>query len=452
MCHGGEIVLVGVSGGADSVALLSVLDFLAPALHLHLHVLHVDHGLRAESSADAAFVQALCERLHLPFHLEQVAVRREAAAGSPWEGLEAEARRARLAAFRTAARRVGATRIATGHTADDQAETVLMRLLGGAGPRGLAGIAPARGPYVRPLIECRRAEIESHLRLVGLAWVEDATNQDHRFLRNRVRHDLLPYLRDAYDPAIVDSLCRGAAVARALVVDLEARARAELARLARREADALILDVQDLRRLPHDLAAETLRMAAAEQGAAGPLRASAQRALARLLGPGPVRRPAKIGRVRIDRSGRFVRVGGRVPAPVAPRRFPVPGQIRLDEVELSLEARCLQQSPTYVLPRGRDTVAFDADRLPGSLTVRARRAGDRFSPFGGLGTRRLKSFLIDAAVPRWQRERVPLLEADGQILWVVGIRRGLGAEVTAETRRILEVTVRAPLAAPTPPE
>ncbi|HUG37893.1 MAG TPA: tRNA lysidine(34) synthetase TilS, partial [Candidatus Limnocylindrales bacterium] len=87
-----------------------------------------------------------------------------------------------------------------------------------------------------------------------------------------------------------------------------------------------------------------------------------------------------------------------------------------------------------------------------SLTVRARRAGDRFSPFGGLGVRRLKSFLIDAAVPRWQRERVPLLEAHGQILWVVGIRRGLGAEVTAETKRILEVTVRAPLAAPTAPE
>src|SRR5262245_5064280 len=147
LLRGGETVLVAVSGGPDSVALLDVLVQLAPGLGVRLAVAHVDHGLRAESGDDAEFVRALAERLGVPFHLERVHVRK----GPPWEGLEAEARRARHAALELRAGAVGATRIATGHTADDQAETVLMRLLGGAGPRGLAGIAPVRGLYIRPL-------------------------------------------------------------------------------------------------------------------------------------------------------------------------------------------------------------------------------------------------------------------------------------------------------------
>src|SRR6266542_5633720 len=167
LLQGGETVLIAVSGGADSVALLDVLRDLRPELGLALACAHVHHGLRAEADADADFVQRLCEKLEVPFHLERVAVRRE----PPWEGLEAEARRARYAALEARAVALGARRIATGHTADDQAETVLMRLLEGAGPRGLAGIAPVRGLFIRPFLGARRADIEAHLRARGLAWV-----------------------------------------------------------------------------------------------------------------------------------------------------------------------------------------------------------------------------------------------------------------------------------------
>src|SRR5262249_5193711 len=138
MLHGGEAVLVAVSGGPDSVALLDVLVALAGGLGLRLQVAHVDHRLRPQAHADAQFTRALRERLGLAFHLERVTVRRT----PPWDGLEAEARRARHAALERRARLAGATRIALGHTADDQAETVVMRLLAGAGPRGLAGMAP----------------------------------------------------------------------------------------------------------------------------------------------------------------------------------------------------------------------------------------------------------------------------------------------------------------------
>src|SRR6266850_2204209 len=159
MLRGGEAVLVAVSGGSDSVALLDVLGVLRESLGLTLTVVHVHHGLRPEADAEAEGVRRLCERLGVACHVERVTVRR----APPWDGLEAESRRARHAALERVARVVGAARIATGHTADDQAETVLMRLLQGAGPRGLGGIAPVRGLLIRPLIETRRAAIEEYL-------------------------------------------------------------------------------------------------------------------------------------------------------------------------------------------------------------------------------------------------------------------------------------------------
>jgi tRNA(Ile)-lysidine synthase len=437
LLHGGETVLVAVSGGADSVALADLLHELIPVLRLSLHVAHVHHGLRPEAEADADSVGRLCERLAVPYHLERVAVRRE----PPWEGLEAEARRARYAALLARARAVGAHRVATGHTADDQAETVLMRLLQGAGPRGLAGIAPARGPLIRPLLETRRLEIERHLRQRGLDWVEDPSNRDPRFLRNRIRHEILPFLGEVWGPEMVDSLCRSAAMARRWVVDLEQRARVELDRLAGRGPLGFVFPLADLRALPDELAFQVLLLAASELGETRPLRGAAQRSLRRFLKPAAGRRSVRLGSLAIELSGRRLRVGPARLAALCTRQWRVPGIVELGEVGLRLEARCFERPADYVPPRERERVAFDAERLPATLLVRPRRAGDRFLPFGGAGERRLKSFLIDAAVPRWERPRLPLLEARGEIVWIAGLRRGQAAPITPATRCILEVTL-----------
>ena len=448
MLRGGEAVLAAVSGGADSVALLDLLRTLAPELRLTLHAVHVHHGLRAQGDADAAFVRGLCAELDVPFHLERVAVRRE----PPWEGLEAEARRARYAAFREVARRVGAGRVATAHTANDQAETVLMRLLEGAGPRGLAGIAPVRGIYIRPLLGALRADIEAHVRARGLGWVEDASNRDPRFLRNRIRHEVLPLLAEDLEPGIVLRLARSAALVRSLVDDFERIAARELPRLGRRGAAGWVLSVADLARLPGEAAAETVRQAARDLGHSGALRGYAQKALRGLLLPGAARGALRSGGVTVERSGRWLRVGqGRLPA-LAAHEFSVPGELPLPEVGLVLEARCFERAPAYAVPREPARAAFDADLVPARLHVRGRRRGDRFAPFGGPAERRLKSFLIDAGVPRWERDRVPLLEMESDIIWVAGLRRGRAAPVGPGTRRILEVTVRSPLAGSGPGE
>jgi tRNA(Ile)-lysidine synthase len=437
MLRGGEVVLVAVSGGADSVALLDVLCALREPLGLTLRVVHVHHGLRPEADAEADDVLRLSGSLGVVCHVERVTVRRV----PPWDGLEAESRRARHAALERVARVVGAVRIATGHTADDQAETVLMRLLQGAGPRGLGGIAPARGPLIRPLIEARRAAIEEHLRERGLAWTEDPSNRDPRFLRNRIRHDLLPFMAELNGASVVEALARSAAAARAVVGDLEERARADLARLATRDGAGLSLDVGALAERPIELAAEVLRQAAAALGETRPLRGPAHRALRRLLGDVPPRRGARLGRLAVERSGRRLRVGPvALPALVA-RAWPVPGGLELPEINARLGARIVVRARDYAIPREPGRAAFDADTLPPTLAVRARRRGDVFSPFGAPALRRLKSFLIDAGVPRWQRARTPLVEAGGEIIWVAGIRRGSIAPVTAATTRVLELAL-----------
>lgn len=221
MLAGGERVVVAVSGGPDSTVLLSVLGALRDDLRLQLHVAHLDHGLRPEASKDAAAVAGMAERLGYPYHGGTRDVR--AAAARDRRSLEDAAREARYGFLAEVAGRIGATVIATGHTRDDQAETVLMRLLRGSGPRGLAGIPPVR-PHaglrvIRPLIDAARADIGGYLAREGLAARDDPTNRDPAMLRNRVRLVLLPIL-EGYNSDV-------------------RRALARLAELLRDEVDAL---------------------------------------------------------------------------------------------------------------------------------------------------------------------------------------------------------------------
>jgi tRNA(Ile)-lysidine synthase len=290
----------------------------------------------------------------------------------------------------------------------------------------------------------------AHLDARGLTAAEDASNRDPRFLRSRIRHDLLPFMAELTGGSVVEALGRSAAAARAVVGDLEARARADLERAATRDAAGFTLEVGPLEAQPLELAAETIRQAAALLGETRPLRGPAQRALRRLLGAAPRRRAVRLGRLVVERSGRRLRVGPPALSAVATRAWAAPGVLEMPEIGQRLTARVFTRGPDYVVPREPAHAAFDADLLPPALTVRARRRGDVFAPFGAAGLRRLKSFLIDAGVPRWQRPRTPLVEAGGDIVWVAGVRRGRRAPITAATTRILELRLEAAGTSPDP--
>ena len=204
---------LAVSGGADSTALLAVLADLRDALDFDAIVLHVDHGLRPDSHDDARFVEALAARFGLPCRTLRARIRRR-----PRESLEMAARRTRLAFFARMTRELGLDAIATGHHADDVAETFIMRMARGAGPEGLAGLKPVSHvdgiTLIRPLLGLRDADLRAYLRRRGLTWREDSTNADTSILRNKVRHVILPFLREHLDPRITEHLCKSAAILR----------------------------------------------------------------------------------------------------------------------------------------------------------------------------------------------------------------------------------------------
>ena len=241
----GDRLGVGVSGGADSVALLRLLHGLQDELGIRLAVLHFQHGLRGEESAgDEAFTAELAGRLGLEFFREEEDV--AAWAKSHRLNLEEAGRQLRTGFFERMVQEARVTRVATAHTADDQAETVLAHLVRGTGLAGLAGIYPAAGRVVRPLLEVRRAELRAWLTAIGQAWREDSTNVDTARLRARLRRDLLPLLEREFQPNIVGQLCRLAELAREEERFGTALAEARFRALARREGSQVVLRAADL--------------------------------------------------------------------------------------------------------------------------------------------------------------------------------------------------------------
>jgi tRNA(Ile)-lysidine synthase len=433
----GARVLVAVSGGADSTALLQALVRLSEGGRaFSLEVAHLDHGLRGEESAeDARFVAEMAATLGLPCHLERLAP------GSlERQGVSRQeaAREARLAWLERLAGEIGVQRIALGHSADDLAEEVLMRLLSGAGPRGLAGMRARRGPFIRPLIECRRSEIEAWLETCGIPWREDGTNYLDAYLRNRVRHRLLPTLEADYNPNLRESLVRQAAILGEEDDLLERLATEIFETLARVEAGSVAFPVVALAAEHPALQRRLLRLAC--ERLAGSLRGIGFRhvELVRSLmnSPSPSAGPLRLpGNLTAERRYEYLVINlGQVGlAHDWDLALPGPGRYELAGTGLCLTLRLSEG------PGGAGEALFDAASLSWPLLVRSPRRGDRFRPRGMAGTKLVFRLLSDAKVPRSARWRVPILLSAENIIWVGGLRM---AEFASPTGRRPQLSAR----------
>lgn len=421
MVTSGDKVIVAVSGGPDSAALLHVLWRLAPELGIALHVFHMDHGLRGSSSAeDAGYVRGLAQTLELPCTV--VALPPGMLKGQPGS-LQANARRARYAALTELAAEIGATRVAFGHNRDDQAETVLMRFLRGAGARGLAGIPPVRREggltHIRPMLDISRDEIERYCSERELFPREDQSNKTLVYLRNRIRLELLPQLASAYNPAIHETLSQMAEVMReedefldTLAVEAYARCQAP------GEGVALIGSV--LGSEPLAIARRVVRLAARQVG--GPafdlgLHPVSQVLEAAARAEGTVRVPLP-GGLAVSVEYGIVRFFAAADMTLPEASWPVAISGTTVIADLGVELTATMGGT----PAGPLEAAFDAARLPGPLTLRPRRPGDRIWPTGMTGSKKVQDILVDAKVPLRLRDRVPILAAGEEILWVVGHR------------------------------
>ena len=449
----GSRVLAAVSGGGDSVALLHLLAELAEQGAIALAgVAHFNHRLRLSAAdADERFCRELATRFGVPFVVESADV--ATMARSERISVEHAGHRARHAFFRRAAGRLGACRVALGHTIDDQAETYLLRLLRGAGAAGLSAIRPSTGLVVRPLLTVSRAELRVYLASRRASFREDASNRDRCVPRNRIRHDLIPSLR-AYSPRVVEVLAREAEIARA---DEEwlARAANELgAGLVQRIKGGVDVDATKLAALHPALGRRVARDALVSVSG----RAVGFDHIERL------RRLAEDARTRVDfpgcRAERIegvirltVRAGRGAVVQVVPfaYRLEVPGEVSVPEAGVTISAEPagpeLYGSLTCSRPQTagkRATERVVAVVAAGPFAVRNWQPGDRFRPLGLKGHRKkLQDLFVDRKVGRTERARIPLvLDAQDRIVWVVGQGVSDDFRVTRGAASVLLLKVR----------
>jgi tRNA(Ile)-lysidine synthase len=433
----GEHLLVAVSGGPDSTALLVALLALAPAQGWRVTVAHVDHGVRGrDAAADRDAVARLATT-----HGVQLVERRLALA--PDAGLEARARRARLRALTAMATACGASRILLAHTADDQAETVLLRLVRGAGRGGLAGMRRARGRFLRPLLGATRADVRRFLADRGADFVLDRSNADVQHARNRMRRLVLPVLSAEFNPRLTRHL---AALADRL------RDEDDLLEVLAAERARTLLDGAGLHAAvgdePPALARRIVRRWLEAGRRAGVAAEHVERVLALARGGlgGVVALP---GAWRVLREGdRLVRRAGRRPAARAFSMPIAPGANVCDAAGAWRMTLSTPEPAGAPLPRDPCEALFDAAQL-GALWLRSRRPGDRIH-LPGVGTRKLQDVLVDARVPREARDGLPLLGSGSEILWVPGVARGSGAAIGPQTRLVVRGLLERPGPRPGP--
>ena len=450
----GDRVLVAVSGGPDSVALLHVLYKLRDEFSLHLEVAHLDHGIRGEEAEeDARFVAALAERLALPFHLKRINLPRlksDAGKGN----LEELARKERYRFFTALLRERQLTKVATAHTLDDQAETALMWFLRGSGMKGLGGMEPlhrmrpdGKGAsdditVIRPLLDVSKAEILKFLNANKLAYRVDRTNRDTRLLRNWVRLELIPKVKERSGPRFSARLAHQAELLRDDNFVLEGFARRALDRMrcadgldrelfleqpAALQRRILRLWIEEAR--SHLLGVEFVHIAAMlELIVGGPPQA-------RLAVPGGLELVKEYQRLYLEKRGRRLKR-----ASCYSYELHIAKPLNIREAGVTVYSDLISP-PLAHWPDGLSEAVFDRALLPQALTMRNFRRGDRFQPLGMAGHKKVKDLFIEKKIPLSVRATLPLLSAGGEIFWIPGYSRSAAAKVGPQTAEILRIRV-----------
>lgn len=431
----GDRVLVALSGGPDSVALLAALVALAPRDGIEVRAAHVNHRLRGrESQRDQQWAEAVAQRFGVPCIVGDGEVR----AGS--SNLEARARDERYAFLAHAAGEEGCTKVATGHTLDDQAETVLMRLLRGTGWDGLVAIQAVRdGLIIRPLIERTRAEVLDFLKACAVPFCEDSSNQDRRYLRNRVRHEVMPLLQ-SINPRVTRALASAAEVVAQETGLLDEPVRAVLS--SAQSADGT-LSVSAITGSPAALRPRIIRTwLRAERGS---LRMLSAAHVGAVVGMAQGERPnARVGlpggQLVVREYGRLrwcAREAGRV---MQPAQVLMPGSAVCFQSGWRIRAEIVGAPPeNWQRPLDLWEIIADGEAISTPVVVRAPRPGDRIQPLGMRGHRKLQDIFVDHKLPLPARRSCPVVECNGEILWVPGVVRSQRALIKPATRSALRL-------------
>ncbi|MBR5474332.1 MAG: tRNA lysidine(34) synthetase TilS [Lachnospiraceae bacterium] len=432
MVKAGGRILVGVSGGADSTCLLRVLHRLAPRLDLSLEVLHVHHMIRGEEAdRDAAFVEGLCRKWQLPYHL----VKEDVPAFAAEKGLSMEtaAREIRYEMLEAWRKKLGADVIAVAHHKGDQAETVLLHLFRGSGLEGLGGMLPVRCCIVRPLLCVTRQEIEAFLAEENLAFCQDQTNEENEATRNKLRNVVLPYVKAEVNAGVEENLLRASRMAKEAHAYLQKQAGRMLAEYAVKKDGGIGILAACAEETDPIVLSYMIRAAVEEcKGDVFDLTERHVKDVESLFRKAQRRQLDLPGKLRAYRQDEWV--------VLTERPFALCGE--KGEYPLQpLEMRTFSYDFCEKIPENRYTKWFDYDKIKDCVTIRHRREGDYLS-IAPTGTKSLRRFFIDNKIPREERESCTLVADGSHILWVVGYRISEEYKVTRQTKTILEITIK----------
>ena len=459
MISPGERVIVGVSGGADSVCLLFVLLKCMEKIPFSLHTVHVNHGIRKEAGQDAAYVKSICDRFQLPFTLVEENVRERAMQEKRSE--EEMGRLVRYNAFEKVLRETGAQKIAVAHNSNDRAETMLFHLFRGSGLSGLCGIRPVRDHIIRPVLCLERKEIEGYLAERGIDYCRDATNDEDDYTRNRIRHHILSYAENEVVQGCTAHMSQTAAMlleTEEMLERLTGKAREQAVQMQtvqERVAQEYVIDCGEYACLEPVIGKRLIYQLLMELSPGGRDIANVHvedvEELLRREGNRHICLPYGIiaerqyGKVRLKREADSTAVKIQGEAVITPQDL-AQGIVEIPAAgDTIFNFQVISCKKYEDIPKNRYTKWFDYDKIKKSLTVRTRNTGDFLSIRGANDTqihKSVKDYMVTEKIPRQERHRIPVIAEEDHVLWLVGYRISEYYKISENTKRILQVQLK----------
>jgi len=439
MINSGDTVVVGVSGGADSLCLLHVLKTLSPALGIRIFAVHLNHMFRGvDADADAEFVRHICKEWDIPCSIENFDV----PAYAKQQGLSPEeaGREVRYRLFNEVMTAVNGNKIAVAQNMNDHVETIMMRLLRGTGLDGLKGIDAVRGDIIRPLLEVDRQDIEEYCRENGLTPRVDKTNLQPIYLRNKVRLELLPYLKESFNPNLNEALVRMSQVIREENDYLEALTEEALKRIGTVQEQSIRFKADELKEIHTAMQKRLLRKAVEKlSGSLNGFEYKHFQGIMELLDKptGAAIELPKDLKAYISYENLILCKKIEKPDKKCYYMLKYNNENTLEGIDGAINVRLLDSKDLGVIPKSTGTIYLDADKIKHELVIRNRASGDVFSPIGMRGSKKLKDYFIDRKVPKEKRDNILLLADGNEIVWILGSIISEKYKITPNTQKVV---------------
>lgn len=441
-----ENIVIGVSGGPDSMALLYILLDLKQWVKFNIFVVHLNHGVRGiDAKKDQLFVEEQCKTLNLPYYTKNVNMIEY----GKEKGITSEeaGRELRYGFFREILKKHGGGKIAVAHNKNDQAETVIMRFMRGTGIDGLKGMEFISEDIIRPILSINREEIEKYIEDKGIETVLDKTNLEAIYTRNKVRLELIPYIEENFNPNIIDTIWRISKISQIDSSFLEEYTEKKLDIVMKKHKNSsIVLDGKKVLDFHRSIQQRIIRngIQKVHGSLQGITEAQVLSALNLLLKGETGKKINLINDIviRLNYDELIIEKESSTKNEEYYYELSYPGLINIEELGYSFNMEVIEFHPGIEFETANHIGYFDLDKINGKLSLRNRRIGDRFAPFGMKGTKKIKDYFIDEKIGKKLRDKIPLLIDKNHILWVVGYRTSERYKITKDTKQILKISYK----------